>query len=95
MDGQIVTGHAQSSQLIKDGLPIPFPGSYSVGSSSLLGEPDKRRRCSGAIVRYLTHHVSQDMYQFQEGFPSPMIELRSRPAGGSLKPSRCHCKARR
>lgn len=35
------------------------------------------------------------MYQFQEGFPSPMIELRSRPRGRrSLKPSRCHCKMR-
>lgn len=35
------------------------------------------------------------MYQFQEGFPSPMIELRSRSRGRrSLKPSRCHCKKR-
>lgn len=39
-----VTGHAQNSQLIKDAqVGLPVPGSYSVGSNSLLGEPDKGR----------------------------------------------------
>lgn len=62
----------------QDGLPIP--GSYSVGSSSLLGEPQSRGAAE-PFSEYLTHHVSQDMYQFQEGFPSPMIELRSHSRG--------------
>ena len=69
-------GPRPKQSIDQDGLPIP--GSYSVASQT-------KTRCSGAIVRYLTHHVSQDMYQFQ-GFRSPMIELRSRPRAKASNP---------
>lgn len=60
--GSIVTGpRPQGSQSIdQDGLPIP--GSHSVGSSSLLGEPDggdtQRSHCPISNTPCEPRHVS-------------------------------------